>query len=395
MKEYKMQGTPPAHVPVKTDSPILLEGIHSKEPEPMPINYPEDQQIGYAVIGLGHLTLGEILPALKECKKSKIAALVSGHPEKLKKTGLMYNVPESSQYSYENFDEIANNDDVNAVFIVLPNSMHKEFTIRSAKAGKHVLCEKPMAISSDECREMIEACEAASVKLMIAYRIQYEPFNTYVKNQIKEKAIGTVKFVEAQNGQSSGNPDHWRYKKSLSGGGALPDIGIYCLNTTRFILDAEPEEVFAYQYSNPKDPHFKEIDEMVNWQMKFPGGVVAQCSTSYQIHTSKRYRVVGDEGWLNLDNAYGYVGQKLLHGKPEEHTPVQEISIKHVNQFAQEMDYFSDCILNDTQPYTSGEVGLQDQIIIEAIYESAKTGKAVSLKGKLQKNLNRGKTPSI
>lgn len=350
MKKKKLTGTPPAKIPKSPDQPILLEGISSKEPEEIPLTYPKDKKIGYAVVGLGHLTLGEILPALTACKKSKIAALVSGNPDKLKKTGTMYGVIESAQYSYEDFDAISENNELDAVFIVFPNSMHKEYTLRSAKAGKHVLCEKPMAISSQECREMIKACKDADVKLMVAYRIQFEPFNTYVKNQIKEKSIGTVKFVEAQNGQSSGNPEHWRYKKSLSGGGALPDIGIYCLNTTRFILDMEPEEVFAYQYSNSKDPHFKEIDEMVNWQMKFPGGIVAQCSTSYQIHTSKRYRVAGDKGWLNLDNAYGYVGQKLSLGIPGDPTEVKDINIKHVNQFAREMDYFSECILNDEQP---------------------------------------------
>lgn len=395
MKNSK-KNIPQAKVPKGLDKPIVLEGIHSKEGEPQPVDYPDSKKIGYAIVGLGHLALGEIIPALKECKKSKLVALVSGSPEKLKKVGRMYNVPENAQYSYENFDEIVNNDEVDVVYVVLPNSMHKDFTIRSANAKKHVLCEKPMGINAEECRKMIAVCENNRVKLMIAYRIQYEPFNTFIKNQIKEKAIGTIKFVEAQNGQTSGNPEHWRYKKALSGGGSLPDIGLYCLNTTRFILDSEPEEVFAYQYSNPDDENFREVEEMVCWQMKFPGGIVAQCATSYQTHSNKKYRVLGDKGWLHLDNAYAYKGQKLTKSANEEaqHTE-KNILIEPVNQFSREIDYFSDCIQNDKKPFTSGEVGLQDQIIMEAIYESAKINQPVSLKGKINEKLDRGEEPEI
>lgn len=185
MKKIEKENRPKAKVPVKISEPISLEGIHSQEREPQPVFLPGSDKIGYAVVGLGHLSLGEILPAIKMSKRSKITALVSGDPKKLKRVGEMYDVPEEAQYSYQNFDEIASNKNVDAVFIVLPNSMHKEFTIRSAKAGKHVLCEKPMAVSSDECREMIAACQDNKVKLMIAYRIQYEPFNTFVKENIK------------------------------------------------------------------------------------------------------------------------------------------------------------------------------------------------------------------
>lgn len=391
----KPSGIPPALVPKTLDEPIKLEGIQSEEIEAMPINYPEDKKIGYAIVGLGHLSLGELLPALKECKKSRIAALVSGNPDKMRRTGLLYDVPEGSQYSYENFDEIAQNEEVDAVFIVLPNAMHKEFTLRSARAKKHVLCEKPMAINSEECKEMIKACTKAGVKLMVAYRIQFEPYNTYVKNQIQERKLGKIKFVQAHNGQSAGNPKHWRFNKTLGGGGALIDIGIYCLNTTRFILDLEPEEVYATQYSTPKDPLFKEVEEMVHWQMKFPGGIVAQCSTSFQIKPSKKYQVLGDEGWITLKEAYGYSGQSLTQSAGAESNSELKVQIPHVNQFAQEMDYFSQCILNDTEPYTSGEVGLQDHIIMEAIYESAEKNIPISLKGKLPKKLKRGPEPGL
>lgn len=395
MNQTEKETNPKATVPENINEPIMLEGIHSPEPEPMPVFIPEAHKTGYAVVGLGHLTLGEILPALKASKRCRIAALVSGDSEKLSRTAAMYGISEDALYSYDNFDDIVNNPQVDAVYIVLPNSMHKEFTIRAAKAGKHVLCEKPMAVSSAECEEMIAVCRKHKVKLMIAYRIQYEPYNTYVKEQIKKGTLGKIKFVEAQNGQKSGNPAHWRYRKALAGGGALPDIGLYCLNTTRFILDAEPEEVFATVYSNPDDPHFKEVEENAVWQMRFPDNLVVQCSTHYQTYETKRYRVLGSESWLDLDNAYAYVGQKLKHGKEEENKAINQIDIEHVNQFAQEMDYFSLCITDGLQPYTPGEVGLQDQLIMEAIYESAAANKPVSLKGKLLKDLNRGEAPNL
>lgn len=384
-----------AFIPAGIDEPILLESNSSSKVETMHLNYPENAKIGYAIVGLGHLTLNQILPAMKECKKSKISALVSGSLEKLRKTGEMYDIPESAQYLYEEFEQISENKNIDAVFIVLPNSKHKEFTLRSAKAKKHVLCEKPMTINSQECQEMIDACKAAAVKLMIAYRIQYEPYNHYVRQEIEEHSIGTVKFIQTHNGQPSHQPEHWRYIKDLAGGGALFDIGIYCLNTMRFLLDSEPLEVYAHQYSNPLDPSFQEIEEMVNWQMKFPDDIIVQCSTSYQIHTSRKYEIYGDGGWMILDDAYSYEGQKLIISKPEENLLKKEIKISPVNQFTQEIDYFSECILNDTEPYTSGEVGLQDLMIMEAIYESAQTNEPISLSHRLPKSIKRGNKPEI
>lgn len=227
--------SPPAKVPQKVDEPIELETWKSdadRKSAPTPSPLPRDQRVGYALVGLGHLTLEELLPAFGECKKSKPVALVSGSPDKLRKVAQQYGIKPESCYSYEQYDRLRDTE-VQIIYIVLPNSMHAEYTIRGAQAGKHILCEKPMANSVQECQAMIDACKRADRKLMIAYRIQYEPNNRMIRDMVRSKQFGNPKFIEAFNCQSSANPQHWRHIKALAGGGALPDIGLYCLNTIR------------------------------------------------------------------------------------------------------------------------------------------------------------------
>jgi predicted dehydrogenase len=391
--------SPPAKVPTSPNEPIVLEEWKSKNdvassPTPTPLPYKD--RIGYAIVGLGHLSLEELLPALNTCKKSRLAALVSGSPEKLKKVAQQYGVKPESCYSYETYDRIKDNADVDVIFIVLPNGLHKEYVIRGAKAGKHILCEKPMANSAAECREMIAACSTAGVKLMVAYRIQYQPHNRKIREMIKQKALGDIKYIQATNGQASANPEHWRHKKALAGGGALPDIGLYCINTNRFILGQEPTEVFAYQYSTPGDPLFKEVEEMVSWQMKFPDGIIANCVTHYDSHDNKDYGVFCEKGWLKLDNAYAYNGQDLKKSRAEgKEKIIENIIIAETDQFAVEMDHFSDCIINDKRPFSTGEEGLQDHIIMEAIYESARTGKPVKVPKNPNAELFHGPEPEL
>ena len=391
--------SPPAKIPEDVEKPIVLEEWKSdadQKAAPTPTPLPPDRRLGYAVVGLGHLSLEEILPALSNCKKSKLAALVSGNLDKMKKVAAQFGVKEADCYTYQNFDEIKNNKEVDIIYIVLPNGLHKEYVIRSAEAGKHVLCEKPMANSSAECREMIAACKNANVKLMIAYRIHYQPHNRKLRELLQNKEFGSAKYVEAHNSQSSANVDHWRHKKELAGGGALPDIGLYCLNTTRFILDQEPVEVFAYQYSTPGNPLFKEVEELVSWQMRFPTGVIAGCATDYDVHESRRYRVNCERGWIDIDQAYAYSGQRLKTSRADGIMKrSEEIMLAENNQFAAEMDHFSDCIINDKKPYTPGEEGLQDHIIMEAIYKSAKEGKPIKINGLAHTNNWRGPEPKL
>ncbi len=375
--------SPPAKVPDDLTKPIELEAWKSdadRKSAPTPTPLPPDQRVGYAVVGLGHLSLEEILPALAACKKSKIAALVSGNPDKMKRVAQQYGVKPEACYSYETYDTLKDNPEVQIIYIVLPNSMHAEYTIRGAKAGKHILCEKPMANSVAECQAMIDACKKANRKLMIAYRIQYEPFNLYIREKVQANEFGKPKFVDAFNCQSSANPQHWRHLKALAGGGALPDIGLYCLNTTRFILGEEPIEVSATIYSDPENPLFKEVEEFCSWQMKFPSGVMANCATHYHVHDSRKYRLMSEKGWYELENAYAYTGQKLMTSRADGEIVRQEnVSIMPKNQFGAEMDYFSECIIEDRPPYSTGEEGMQDQRIMEAIYQSAHEKRPVKL----------------
>lgn len=375
--------SPPASIPVGVEDPIVLEVWKSdvdQQSGPTPTPMPPDQRVKYAVVGLGHLALEEIIPAFGSCKKSKLTALVSGSPEKMKKVAAQYGIKTENCYSYQTYDQIKNNPEVDVIYIVLPNALHKEYVIRGAKTGKHILCEKPMAISAKECAEMIDACNAAKVKLMIAYRTQYQPHNRKLREMVQQKVFGNPKFIESSNSQSSANPAHWRHKIALAGGGALPDIGLYCLNTNRFILGEEPTEVFAYKYSTPGNPLFTEVEELISWQMRFPSGVIASCSADYNVHESRHYRVLCEKGWLNMDKAYAYKGQKLMTAKAEGKLEKQEdISLAETDQFATEMDHFSDCILHNKRPFTPGEEGLQDHMLMEAIYQSAREGKPVKI----------------
>ncbi|WP_374949236.1 Gfo/Idh/MocA family protein [Mucilaginibacter sp.] len=362
---------------------------------PLPAIVEPQKRIGFAIVGLGSLALGEIMPAFGACKFAKPVALVSGSPDKAGKVAKQYGIAEKNIYNYQNFDQIKNNPEIDAVYIVLPNGMHEEFVIRAAKAGKHVLCEKPMANTSAEARRMIKACKDAGKKLMIAYRIQYEPHNRLAMQWARDKHFGKIKMIDLVNTQNIGEPGQWRLNKKLAGGGSLPDIGLYCLNTARFILGEEPESVMASIYSTPGDVRFKEVEETVQWQMNFPAGAMVSASTSYGVHKSRRYRCYGDNGgWFGLDSAFDYHRLRMeasqAQGKLETR---MSPDMGEKNQFAIELDHMAQCIMENKEPYTPGEEGLQDQIIMEAIYESARTGKVVKLERITKTDAFRGQAP--
>ncbi|GAB3943349.1 Gfo/Idh/MocA family oxidoreductase [Spirosoma harenae] len=391
--------SPPASVPADSTKPIELEQIKAKteqEEGPTPTPLSDDQRVGYAIVGLGHLTLNQILPAFGASKKSKVVALVSGSPEKMQKVAAQYGVKKESCYSYKDYDKLRDNQEVQAIYIVLPNGMHAEYTIRGAQAGKHILCEKPMANTVAECQAMIDACQKANRKLMIAYRIQYEPHHKIVRDMVQKEQFGKVKSIMANNGQNSDNPAHWRFKKALAGGGSLPDVGLYCLNTIRYLLGEEPTEVVGYVHSTPNDPRFTEVEEQVNWLMKFPSGVQTSCATSYGHHDDKNYKVLADTGWIKMDPAFPYKGLQLetsqAQGKEDQ---IIQHKISDTDQFAAELDHFAECIKDNKVPYTPGEEGLQDQKIIEAIYQSAREGRPVKLEAVSKKDAFRGSEPGF
>lgn len=368
--------TPPETPATK---PLALPPLHAETEQkspPPPAPLPPGERVGIAVVGLGDLALKQIIPAFGSAKYCKLAALVSGSPAKAAEVAAQHGLPARSVYTYDSYDTIRDNPNVDVIYIVLPNGLHAEYTVRGAQAGKHILCEKPMANSSDECRQMIEACRRAGKKLMIAYRIQYEPNNRRMQKMVREQAFGPVKFINSVNGQNQGDPNQWRQKKALAGGGALPDVGLYCLNTTRFLLGEEPEEVCADIYSTPDDPRFREVEELVTWQMRFPSGVRSNNATSYGFHEDRRYRVHAVRGWFGLDPAYSYGGLQMETGYAEGAVAHRDHpAIGAQDQFALEMDHMALGVRENKTPYTPGEEGLQDQKIMEAIYRSARSGR--------------------
>ncbi len=337
---------------------------------------PPGKKLGWAIVGLGSLAINQILPAFASCEKSKVVAFVSGHPDKANKLALRYGVNPKNIYNYEHYDSIKDNPEVDVIYIVLPNSMHAEYTIRGLQAGKHVLSEKPMANTPADCQQMIDAGKKANRKLMVAYRCQYEPFNREAIRMAREQELGPTKVIIADAGFNIGDPTQWRLKKSMAGGGCLMDIGIYALQASRYISGEEPTELNAATYTTPGDPRFKEVEETINFQLRFPSGILANCTSSYGYSAQGRYRAVATKGYFELDPAIWYTGQRMFvhrdNVNEERFLPVRD-------QFATEMDHMSGCVMDNKEPLTPGEEGLRDLKIITAIYEAARSGKTVKL----------------
>ncbi|MGC1870584.1 MAG: Gfo/Idh/MocA family oxidoreductase [Acidobacteriaceae bacterium] len=337
------------------------------------------KKIGYCIVGLGRISMNQFMPGVKISKDSKIVALVSGHRDKAERIADQYDVPHNAIYNYQNYDSIHDNAAIDAVYIALPNGMHAEYTIRAAKAGKHVLCEKPMANSVKECEQMIAACKQADRKLMIAYRCQYEPTNLKAIELMRQGYAGKLQIMSSANGFNI-RAGEWRLNKKMAGGGPLVDVGIYSIQAMRYLTGEEPASVDAYSSVIDHDGRFNEVEENVVWTFRFPSGVLAHCATSYGTNfTGGWARAVGSEGMLELNPAFGYQGLKLT-GKAEGKQPI-EVAFNNPapHQFATEADYFSNCILQNQEPKTNGEEGLRDERIITAIYKSCADGKPVKL----------------
>jgi predicted dehydrogenase len=337
---------------------------------------PPGRKLGWAIVGLGRLAINQILPAFAKCEKSRVTALVSGDPEKARKLAARYGVDPKNIYNYGNYDSLRENQAVDVIYIVLPNGMHAEYTIRGARAGKHVLSEKPMANTPRDCQEMIDASRKAGRKLMVAYRVRYEPFNQAMIKLAGSRELGAIKVIVSDHGFNIGDPTQWRLKKDLAGGGALMDIGIYALQATRYITGEEPVEINAMQHTTPGDPRFKEVEETINFQLRFPSGALAQCTSSYGYSGQNRYRVVAERGWFELEPATSYTNLRMRVGRAGS---IDERTMPQVDHFAAEMDHFSDCIITGKEPVTPGEEGLRDLRIMTAIYEAAHGGRTVKL----------------
>jgi predicted dehydrogenase len=337
------------------------------------------RKLGWAIVGLGKFATQQLLPAFQHCRRSRLAALVSGSADKAKSLAGRYGVEEKAIYSYETFDKLADDSSVDVIYVVLPNSMHAEYTERAFRAGKHVMCEKPMAINEAECRAMIAAGKAAGKRLMIAYRAQFEPHNRAAIELVRAGELGRVKLVIADHCRAidpKDPADQWRVRRAMSGGGSLVDIGIYSLQAARYIFGEEPTEVSAHLASTPADPRFTEVEESAVFSLRFPSGGLANCSSSYGTTNVKRYRVIGDKGYADLDPATAYEGNVLRVAKGG---PAELREVPATNQFAAEIDHLSECIELGKEPRTPGEEGLRDVRIMQAIYASAREGKSVKL----------------
>ncbi len=351
---------------------------------------PPEERIGYAILGLGELTLEELLPALRSATHSRIRAFVSDDKEKAVAQALAHGLTADDAYLYDEFEQLEARGDVQAVFIVLPNNLHRDYTERAAQMGKHVLCEKPMATSVEDAEAMVRACEAAKVKLMIAYRCQYTPTHWAARDLIDRGELGQIKLMQSINGQTQDDANVWRLKLEQAGGGPWPDVGLYCLNTLRFLTGQEPYEVFAYLYKPEQDERFAEVEEAVSWLMRFPGGLEATCMTSYSTLITRQIYVLGEKAALELNPAFTYENLELT---VKRERGVEQLTVPQPDQFALELDHFSQCILEDKTPFTPGEEGLQDQRIMAAIYQSARQGRPVQLERIEKKDAFRGSRP--
>ena len=326
--------------------------------------------IGWCVIALGRISMDHFMPGMKMSQTGKIVALVSGHRDKAEKQAAIYGVPSSAIYSYENMDAIRDNPEIDAVYIALPNSMHAEFTIRAAKAGKHVLCEKPMATSVADAKSMIDACKAANKKLMIAYRCQFDPEHLKAIEMIRSGQLGQVQAIESAFGFNIAAGE-WRLNRKLAGGGPLMDVGVYCLNASRYLTGEEPAEIKAYSSVIDHDGRFDTVEENVSWTMKFPSGIVAACNTTYGASMMGFFRVHGAKGQLEMAPAFNYDGMHLT-GQIGRDQKIDEVSpIRDPMEFTRQADHFADCIWNDKTPKTPGEEGLRDLELLSQIYQAA------------------------
>jgi len=335
--------------------------------------------LGFAIVGLGGYALNQMMPRFDQAERAHIAAIVSGNPDKLRRVGDAYGVPEDARYSYDAFARIASDDRIDAVYIVLPTGLHAEWAIRAFAAGKHVLCEKPMALSSADCERMIAASRRANRKLMLAYRSHFEPYNLEAMRLMEQKAVGAIRLVRTEQSYRMGptSPsENWRTNRVLAGGGPLEDYGIYGLQSALYLTGEMPESISAATFRPTGDPRFSEIFAHVASQLRFPSGAVAQLVTSYDSAATNFAHVRGTDGALIMDPATSYSGQKMrLEARnPREFTPGDPNV-----QFARQLDHFTNAVRDGEAIRTSGEMGLRDLRLIEAIYAAAETGRTINL----------------
>lgn len=329
------------------------------------------KKLGVALVGLGNYAGGQLAPALQQTANCYLAGIVTGTPAKIPTWKNRYNIPDANIYNYQDFDKIKDNPDIDIVYVVLPNSMHAEYVIRAAKAGKHVICEKPMALSVSDCDKMIAACHEAGKMLSIGYRLHFEPYNLEMARLGSEKQLGAIKKMSAGFGFPIGDPTQWRLKKSMAGGGPLQDVGIYCIQGFCYTTGLEPIAVTATEGPKTDLETFKEVEQSITWKLEFPGGIIGEGKASYA-EPMNFLRAEAEKGIFELTSAFNYSGQK-------GYTPAGPMNFPKVIQQARQMDDFADAILHNRPTPVPGEMGRRDVKIIDAIYRSAASGKRIEL----------------
>lgn len=328
------------------------------------------ERLGVALVGLGYYSTDLLAPALQLTTKCYLAGIVTGTPAKAEKWKAQYKIPEKNIYNYENFDSIANNPDIDVVYVVLPPSMHAEYTIRAAKAGKHVWCEKPMAVTTQECQTMIDACNKNKVSLAIGYRMHHEPNTQTLIQYSKSLPYGKIKSLTAAAGYFDPRTDHWKQKKSM-GGGVMHDMGVYPLNAARYVTGQEPVSVLATQ-STTRPEIYKEVAETIVFDLNFPGGATARCETSYGKGMND-LEVTCEKGWYKLSPFQAYSGIK------GEASDGKLFNAAIPNQQAKQMDDDATSIMTNRPMLVPGEEGLKDIRVVEAIYRSISEKKRVNV----------------
>ncbi len=337
------------------------------------------KRIGYAVVGLGGISQVAVLPAFSNSKKAKLAALVSGDKQKAQKLADQFHA--GTAYNYGEFGECLKNPEVQAVYIATPPGEHEKYAVMAAKAGKHVLCEKPLAASVSQARNMVAACKRGRVQFMTAYRKYFEPSTVAIKKMITDGDLGRIDIVHtlfSERRPFGDNSPAWLFSKELCGGGPLTDLGVYCLNTTRWLIGEDPLSV-ADAASWARDRRrYKEVEEGISFRLGFRSGIVLQGTAAYSAVFSSFIHIHGEKGWVALEPAFAFEEERRISGKIEGKW--FEKTFPAMDEFVLEIDYFADCIAAGRKPEPDGEQGMRDIVIIDAIYQAAKKGDAVKIK---------------
>jgi predicted dehydrogenase len=357
----------------KFTAPLLAVPFLSGNEFPLPLEN-QGPVLRVAIMGLGGYGT-RVAEAMKTSTRAKLVGVISGTPSKIKDWQTKFGIPEKNCYNYQNFDEIRKNPDIDAVYVITPNALHKDQTIRVAKAGKHVICEKPMAVNAKDAQDMVDACASANVKLLIGYRMHFEPKTLEIIRMRNAGELGNIMFFQGLTGFRIGDPTQWRLNKQLAGGGSMMDIGIYSVNGARYMVGEDPIWVTAQEVKTDFEKFKEGVDESITYQMGFPSGAVASCLSTYSMNNLDKFFLNGSKGFAEMQPSTGY-------GPIKGRTHLGELTHPHVTHQTVQMDEMAAIILDGKKPIVpvDGAEGVKDMKIIDAIFQAVRTGKKVMLK---------------